>query len=73
MEKSQNQLGLGILGFTTLLIVEELGKVEILRKLSEVLRQIFLDLHYEILKLEELVTSFLGKKFNTAAANVKRD
>lgn len=76
MEKSQNQLGLGVAGLANLassLINEELGKVEILKKLSEV-TQIFLDLHYENTKTRrKLVMSSLDKKFNTAVADVKRD
>lgn len=76
MEKSQNQLGLGIAGLANLassLIDEELGKVDILKKLSEV-SQIFLDLHFENTKTRrKLVTSSLDKKFNTAVADVKRD
>lgn len=76
MEKSQNQLGLGIAGLANLassLIDEDLGKVEILKKLSEV-GQIFLDLHFENTKTRrKLVTSSLDKKFNTAVAEVKRD
>ena len=49
MEKSQNQLGLGILELTYLasvIIRDYMNKIEILKKISEI-SQIFLDLHHK--------------------------
>lgn len=75
-EKSQNQLGLGLAGLSNLassLITEDLTKVDILKRLSEV-SQIFLDLHHENTKQRrKLITSSLDKKFSATITDVKRD
>lgn len=76
MEKSQNQLGLGISELTNLastVIREDLSKVEILKRISEI-SQIFLDLHYEDTKRRrKLITASLDKKFIHMVSDVKRD
>ncbi|XP_063822315.1 uncharacterized protein LOC135072317 [Ostrinia nubilalis] len=75
-EKAQNQLGLAIAGFSSLassLIKEDLSKIEILKRLSEI-SQILLDLHHENTKQRrKLITTSLDKRFNTAITDVKRD
>lgn len=75
-EKAQNQLGLGIAGLSSLassLIKEDLEKVEILKRLSEI-SQIFLDLHHENTKQRrKLITTSLDKKFSATITDVKRD
>lgn len=76
LEKSQNQLGLGISGLTNLastMIEGKTDKIQMLKKLSEV-SQIFLDLHYEDTKRRrKLITSSLDKKFLHMITDVKRD
>ncbi|CAG9137638.1 unnamed protein product [Plutella xylostella] len=52
LEKSQNHLGLGIASlasFTSSLIENDLGKIDIIKKISDI-TQIFLDLHNENIK-----------------------
>ncbi|KAJ2953551.1 hypothetical protein O0L34_g1153 [Tuta absoluta] len=76
LEKSQNQLGLGISGLTNLasdIIEDKTDKIELLKKLSEI-SQIFLDLHNEDTKRRrKLITSSLDKKFLNMISDVKRD
>lgn len=76
MEKSQNQLGLGISELTNLascVIREDLNKVELLKKISDI-SQIFLDLHYEDTKRRrKLITASLDKKFLHMISDIKRD
>lgn len=76
LEKTQNYLGLGIAGLTSLaseLISNDFDKVSILKRLSEI-SQIFLDLHFENTKSRrKLVTTSLDKKFYSMVAGVKRD
>lgn len=76
LEKSQNQLGLGISELTNLasaVIQGDLNKIDILKKVSEI-SQIFLDLHYEDTKRRrKLITSSLDKKFLNMITDVKRD
>ncbi|KAI5651343.1 hypothetical protein NE865_00587 [Phthorimaea operculella] len=76
LEKSQNQLGLGISGLTNIasdIIEDKTNKIELLKKLSEI-SQIFLDLHYEDTKRRrKLITSSLDKKFLNMISDVKRD
>ncbi|RVE53055.1 hypothetical protein evm_002353 [Chilo suppressalis] len=76
LQRNQNQLGLGIAGFSNLassLIKEDIVKVEILQKLSEI-NQLFLNLHYESTKhRRKLITSSLDKKFSMMISDVKRD
>ncbi|CAG9120206.1 unnamed protein product [Plutella xylostella] len=76
LEKSQNHLGLGIASlasFTSSLIENDLGKIDIIKKISDI-TQIFLDLHNENTKTRrKLVMSSLDKNFNTSITDVKRD
>lgn len=76
LEKSQNQLGLGISGLTNLaskIIEGQMDKIQILKNLSDV-SQIFLDLHYEDTKRRrKLITSSLDKKFLHMITDVKRN
>lgn len=76
LEKSQNHLGMGIAGLSTMIsamIDSKTHNIELIKKLSET-SQIFLDLHNENTKTRrKLVMSSLDKKFSAVVADVKRD
>lgn len=76
LEKSQNQLGVGISGLSDLatsVINGNTDKIELLKKISDI-SKIFLDLHYEDTKRRrKLVASSLDKKFLNMITDVKRD
>lgn len=76
LEKAQDHLGIGIAAITNLmstLIDGEMGKTEIIKKLSE-MGQVFLDLHNQnTITRRKLITYSLDKKFLNIVQGVKRD
>ncbi|KAJ2940810.1 hypothetical protein O0L34_g10059 [Tuta absoluta] len=76
LEKAQGQLGTGLAGLVNLtkdLIKEDMDKLEIIKRISEV-SQILLDLHYEeTVNRRKLIVPLLDKKFWNTIHGVKRD